>query len=249
MTNPVFFEDPRTLSELRFIFLSHKLPAALGGNSVQVYAMQARAALTDRLSVIATKDGFISTQSPVLQSGVADVAAGLKYNLYRDVQAGRLVSVGTTYEIPMGSNKSLQGNGNGEFHFFVTAGTRVGSRGHWISAAGLREPLDTNLENRVAYWSNHLDRQIGDRPLYAFTELNWYNYMSSGNAFGLPIEGGDLFNLGSVGITGNDLVTHAIGLKARPKRNIEAGVAWEYPMTARKGLMDNRLTADLILRY
>ena len=73
--------------------------------------------------------------------------------------------------------------------------------------------------------------------------------MSSGNAFGLPIEGGDLFNLGSVGITGNDLVTHAIGLKARPKRNIEAGVAWEYPMTARKGLMDNRLTADLILRY
>ncbi|MEZ6134687.1 MAG: hypothetical protein R3C53_07240 [Pirellulaceae bacterium] len=30
MTNPVFFEDPRTLSEVRFIFLNHELPAALG---------------------------------------------------------------------------------------------------------------------------------------------------------------------------------------------------------------------------
>jgi hypothetical protein len=249
MTNPVFFEDPRTLSEVRFIFLNHELPAALGGNSVQVYAMQVRAALTERLSLIATKDGLIYTQSPVLDSGFADIAAGLKYNLYRDTQAGRLLSGGMTYEIPSGSNRSLQGNGNGEFHFFVTGGTRIGDKAHWISASGIREPADTNLENRLWYWSNHLDRQIGDRPLYAFTELNWYNYSSSANAFPLPVEGGDIFNLGSPGITGNDLVTHAIGLKARPKRNVEAGVAWEYPMTARKGLMDNRLTVDLIVRY
>jgi len=249
MTNPVYFEDPRTLSEVRFIFLSNRLPGSLGGNSVQVYAMQVRAALTDRLSLIATKDGLIYTQSPILDSGYADIAAGLKYNLFRDAQAGRLVSAGMTFELPTGSSKSLQGNGNGEFHFFMTGGTRIGDRAHWISAAGLREPADTNLENRMFYWSNHLDRQIGDRPLYAFTEVNWYNYQSSANAFALPIEGGDLFNLGSPGITGNDLVTHAVGLKARPARNIEAGVAWEYPMTARKGLMDDRLTVDLIVRF
>ncbi len=248
MTNPVFFEDPRTLSEVRFIFINHELPAALGGNSVQVYAMQVRAALTERLSLIATKDGLIYTQSPVLDSGYADVAAGLKYNLYRDACAGRLLSTGFTYEIPMGSNRSLQGNGNGEFHFFVTGGTRIGDKAHWISASGLREPADTNLENRIWYWSNHFDRQIGDRPLYAFTEVNWYNYLSSGTAFG-PVEGGDLFNLGAQGVTGNDLVTQAVGLKARPRRNIEAGIAYEYPLTARQGLLENRLTADLIFRF
>ncbi|GAB5403087.1 MAG: hypothetical protein Aurels2KO_13180 [Aureliella sp.] len=248
MTNPVFFEDPRTLSEVRFIFINHELPAALGGNSVQVYAMQVRAALTERLSLIATKDGLIYTQSPVLDSGYADVAAGLKYNLYRDACAGRLLSTGFTYEIPMGSNRSLQGNGNGEFHFFVTGGTRIGKKSHWISASGLREPNDTNLENRIWYWSNHLDRQIGDRPLYAFTEVNWYNYLSSGNGPG-SIEGGDLFNLGAAGVTGNDLVTQAIGLKARPRRNIEAGIAYEYPLTARQGLLEDRLTADLIFRF
>ncbi len=249
MTNPVFFEDPRTLSEVRFIFLNHELPAALGGNSVQVYAMQVRAALTKRLSLIATKDGLIYTQSPVLDSGYADIAAGLKYNLFRDPAAGRLLSAGMTFEVPSGSNKSLQGNGNGEFNFFVTGGTRIGDKAHWISASGLREPADTTLENRLWYWSNHLDRQVGDRPLYLFTELNWYHYTSNATAFPLAVEGGDLFNLGSPGISGNDLVTNAIGMKARPRKNMEAGIAWEYPISQLEGLMDNRLTADLIVRF
>jgi hypothetical protein len=249
MTNPVFFEDPRTLTEARFIFINHQLPGALGGNSVQVYAMQVRAALTKRLSLIATKDGFIYTQSPVLDSGFADIAAGLKYNLYRDPVAGRLLSVGMTYEIPTGSNRSLQGNGNGEFHFFSTAGTRIGKRSHWLIASGIREAADRNLENSMVYLSNHFDYQLPNRPLYAFTELNWYNYTSSGSAFPLAVEGGDLFNLGAPGITGNDLVTHAIGMKAKPRSNVEAGVAWQYPMTARQGIMDNRLTADLIVRF
>ena len=148
----------------------------------------------------------------------------------------------------MGSNRSLQGNGNGEWNFFVTGGTRLGSKSHWISAAGIRVPNDDNAENQVSYWSNHWDRQIGDRPIYAFTEVNWYHYMSSGNAFG-PVEGGDLFNLGSSGVTGNDLVTQAIGGKFKPRRNVELGLAYEFPLTERKGLLEDRLTADLIFRY
>lgn len=249
MTNPVFFEDPRNLTEARAIFINHQLPTALGSNSVQVYALQLRAALTDRLSLIATKDGLIYTQSPVLDSGYADLSAGLKYNLYRDPHAGRLLSGGMTFEVPLGSNKSLQGNGNGEFNFFLTGATRIGDKGHWISAAGLREPADTSLENRMFYWSNHLDRQVGDRPLWAFTEVNWYNYQSSATAFPLAVEGGDLFNLGSPGITGNDLVTAAFGAKIKPRNNVEAGLAWEFPLTSRQGLMDNRITADMIFRF
>ena len=45
MTNPVFFEDPRTLTEARMIFFQHKVPAAAGGGDVQLYAVQLRAAL------------------------------------------------------------------------------------------------------------------------------------------------------------------------------------------------------------
>ncbi len=197
MTNPVFFEDPRNLTEARAIFLSHQLPAGLGGNSVQVFALQVRAAITDRLSIIATKDGLIYTQSPVLESGLADIAAGLKYNLYRDTECGRLLSVGGTYEIPIGSEKSLQGNGDGLFNFFAAGGTRLGVSSHWISTVGLLEPADESAENRMMYWSNHLDKRFGKSCFYGFAESNWYNYLSSANAFPLPVEGGDLFNLGS----------------------------------------------------
>ena len=49
MTNPVFFEDPRTLTELRFFFLHHNVPGKAGGGSIQVVAMQIRAALTERI--------------------------------------------------------------------------------------------------------------------------------------------------------------------------------------------------------
>ena len=249
MTNPVFFEDPRTLTEARMIFLHHVLPEALGGNSVQVYALQVRAALSKRLSVIAVKDGLVYTQSPVLDSGYADIAAGLKYTLFHKPDCGWLLSVGFTYEAPSGSNKSLQGNGDGVFNIFSSLGLRLGEKAHLISTRGVRMPLDEDAENRVFYWSNHLDRQLGDRPIYVLAELNWYNYMSSGNAFPLPLEGGDLFNFGSPNITGNDLVTGAIGGKVKPRSNIETGIAWEFPMTAREGILDNRFTADLIFRY
>lgn len=72
--------------------------------------------------------------------------------------------------------------------------------------------------------------------------------MSSGTAFG-PVEGGDLFNLGSAGVTGNDLVTQAVGAKLKPRRNTELGIAYEFPLTERKGLLEDRLTVDLIFRY
>ena len=248
MTNPIFFEDPRTLTEVRFIFVHHRLPSALGGNSIQAYAPQIRLALTERLSLIVTKGSVIYTQSPLLESGWLDMAAGFKYNVIRNPEAGRLLSLGMTFEAPWGSPRALQGNGDGEFHFFATGGTRIGSRSHWLSSIGLRQPIDENAENRIMHWSNHLDYRLGQKPIYAFTELNWYHYLSDGTAFP-PIEGGDIFNFGAFGVAGNDLVTQAVGLKAKPRQNMEAGVAFEYPVTELRGIMKNRLTLDFIVRY
>ena len=65
MTNPVFFEDPRMLTEARLIYLNHTLPGALGSGDVDAVALQLRARLTERLSLIATKDGFIMYGSDV----------------------------------------------------------------------------------------------------------------------------------------------------------------------------------------
>jgi len=250
VTNPIFFEDPRTLTEVRFIFINNNLPrtAPYRGNSVQVYAAQVRMALTERLSLIATKDGFIYSQfDDVIEPGFADISAGLKYNLYRDPYAGRLVSTGFTFEIPLGSPRSLQGNGDGEFNFFLTAGTRLGRRMHYISGGGFRIPVDSDAENRLFYWSNHLDYRIRSLPLYVFTEGTWYHYLSSGN--GPPVEGLDLINVGAAGVTGNNIITRAVGLKVIPRRNMEIGGAFEIPVTEREGILSNRWTFDMIFRY
>jgi hypothetical protein len=253
MTNPVYFEDPRQLTEARAIFINHKLPyfnaISAPGGRIQLYAIQLRARLTENLSLIAVKDGYVVSQSPLLDDGWGDLSAGLKYSLYRDSSRGRMISIGGRFEAPTGMARTLQANGDGVFDFFLSGGARVGQGAHWLTGSGFILPVDSQAENQMWYWSNHLDKRIGDSRVYLFTELNWYHYLKSGSNFPLPVQGGDLFNLGSVDIAGTNIVTNAFGSKFKPNRNVEMGVAWEFPLTQTRGILDNRLTADLILRY
>ena len=137
-SNPIFFEDPRTLTEVRFLFINNDLPNSIGGN-YQVYAMQIRAALSDRLSIVAAKDGFIiASPNAPLQDGAADIAMGLKYNLMVDYANQQILSVGLSYELPIGSTQALQGNGAGELNIYLTGGTEFWCNWHWISAMGYR---------------------------------------------------------------------------------------------------------------
>ncbi|MEZ6060911.1 MAG: hypothetical protein R3C19_11140 [Planctomycetaceae bacterium] len=249
ITNPVFFEDPRTLTEARFIFINHHVPAALGGHSADLFALQVRAALTEDLSIIATKDGFVTSDNPLIRDGWADIAAGLKLNVYKDAASQTLLSIGGTYEMPVGTPRTLQGNGDGEFHLFATGGTEFLDDTHWISGSGFRLPVDTNAESTVWYWSNHVDRKLGNSGFYLLGEANWYHWIDGGTAFPVAVEGLDLFNLGSIGVGGNDIVTAAIGLKYKPSANMEIGFAWEAPLTDRRDILDDRYTIDWIFRY
>ena len=249
MTNPVFFEDPRQLTELRPIFFTHKLPLAAGGGNVQLYALQIRARLSEKVSLIATKDGYVTSNNALVDDGWADVALGLKFSLLRDVAKQRLLSGGFTFELPVGSTRTLQGNGDGEFNLFLSGGTRIGCKSHWLTATGFRLPVNPTDESTSWYWSNHLDRKIAQR-LYLFTEANWYHWLRAGQDGPVPgVEGLDVFNFGSPGVAGNDIVTGAFGLKVKPRRNSEVGVAFEFPLTEREDIIDNRLTVDAIIRY
>jgi hypothetical protein len=250
ITNPTFFEDPRTLTELRFIYARHKVPAPALGGTVSGFLLQARAAVTENLSVIATKDGFLTSSNPLIEDGWFDVAAGLKYNLFSDAETQELLSAGVTFELPVGSRASQQGNGDGLFHLFLTGGTEFGNNNHWVSGSGFLLPADGSAESTVWYWSNHFDHKIGNSNWYALAEVNWFNYLGAGTAFDVaPIEGGDLFNLGSVGVAGNDIVTGALGAKYKPSSHLELGAAVEFPITERRDVLDNRLYFDCILRY
>ena len=260
MINFVFFEDPRTLTELRPIFVNHQVPDVIGsgvpaGGSIQLFALQFRIALSDRLSLIAVKDGVIldNTNGAVdglLDDGYADVSAGLKYNFLRDTCRGTLGSAGFTYEIPMGSNRSLQSVGDGEFHFFGTLGQRLaGGNAHFLTSVGYRMPLDDELQSSSIHWSNHFDVRVSDRT-YLFTELAWWHWTDdASNGAALGVGGQDLFNVSSNNIKGNDLVTQNVGMRFKPRANVETGIAYEFPLTGFKDVIDNRLMLDLIVRF
>ena len=248
ITNPIFFEDPRTLTEARFIFWQHRFPRNVGGGEAQLYGLQVRAALSDRLSVIASKNGFVVSDNPLANDGWADIMAGLKYNLFVNPQTQRLLSVGASYEIPLGSTQALQARGDGLFHLFLTGGAQLGERWHWLSGTGFYLPVDRTDNSSVWYWSNHLDFMV-NRCWYVLGEVNWFHWLGAGDNGINGVEGLDLANLGSTGVAGNDIVTGALGVKYKPRNSLELGLAWETPLTEREDIIKDRLTFDVILRY
>ena len=260
MINFVFFEDPRTVTELRPIFVNHWVPNTIGNDipadgTIELYALQFRAALTERLSLIAVKDGFIvdGTQGALdtlLDDGWAAVTAGLKYNLYRNPHSGTLASAGLTYEIPVGSQRTLQDVGDGEFHLFLTGGQRFcGGNAHWLSSVGYRIAVDDNVQNSAIHWSNHLDVRLAPW-FYIFTESAWWHWTDdASNGLPLGVAGQDLFNLPSSDVVGNDLLTQNVGVKFTPTRGTEVGIAYEFPLTDFKDVIEGRLMVDLILRF
>ncbi len=251
ITNPVFFEDPRTLTEARAIFVNHDLPDNLGGGDVQVYALQLRAALTDRLSVIAIKDGFIVGQpNAPFDDGWADIGIGFKYLLWADCCRQQLLSGGVTFELPTGTRRAGQGNGDGEFNIFLSGASRLWGAVNWMVASGVRIPSNHNQESQSFYLSNHFSRRLGCSSFYFVSETNWYHWLRSGNQTALAgIEGLDLYNFGSTGVAGNNIVTGAWGVRFKPGNSTEIGLAYEVPLTTREDIIKDRLTFDWIFRY
>ena len=125
MLNPVFFEDPRILSEVRPIFMHQTIHEnfATAGGDIQLYAAEIRWAVSDRLAIIATKDGYVDADLGALgdASGFADLAAGLKYAVIDDANQRLIVTPGFEVKLPTGDQEVFQGSGKGEWDFFVSA--------------------------------------------------------------------------------------------------------------------------------
>ena len=254
ITNPFLSKDPRSLTELRLVIIDNNIPTdhPLHGGNFQIIGLQADVALTDRLTFIADKSGFawFNPGTGPDTDGLMDVAAGLKYLIIRDVADQFLWSVGAQFEPRTGEARVYQSQGEGVFTGFTTAAKQLGNCWHLLGTAGYQFGLESNQSSSFYYASTHIDRQFFGW-LYPLFEWNWYYYSESGNrgippAFG---EGDGLLNLGTSGISGTNLITAAVGLKAAICPNFEVGAAWEFPLTSRKDLIENRLTAEVILRY
>lgn len=253
ITNPILAKDPRSNTYLRGLFINNNLPGdhALGGGSAQIYALQANVALTERLSLIADKDGLarIDTAGGVNETGWLNLAAGLKYTFLRDVENQTLAAAGFLFEVPTGGANVFQNHGSGTLTGFLTAGQRLGETIHVLNTVGYQQAMNTNFNSSFIYNSFHIDKAFGGW-FYPLAELNVFHWTGSGDRLPPFVgEGDGLLNLGTQGVSGNTLVTLAFGAKAKLNCNLEFGAAYEFPISDRKDIMENRLVTELIIRY
>jgi hypothetical protein len=260
VSNPFFFEDPRSLTELRPIFIYQSVPSSNGGGSAFFFGTQARLAITDRFSVVMNELGFVSLDPSGAPSntGFAEVKIGPKYTFLRSSATGTVAAAGLTFEIPAGSAKVFQDTGTLGLDPYITIGQTFGRLPNGFGTLNLLGELGYSFatdsqRSEFVHASLHLDYNIANScTFYPLIELNWLHYTNHGNRFpfpGLGFEGGDLVNFGSATRRGDDVFTIAVGGRYRFTDNIFAGGAIEFPLSRERGLMDYRLTFDVIFRY
>ena len=270
---PYLFEDPFITTGLSGWYLYHEFPndSVFDGGHLNAIALQARVAITDRLAFIATKDGYV-WRNPKLdlvdnEQGFMNIAAGFKYALVDMREDNFILTPALRVEIPIGSRDVYSGHGDGIFFPSVSSAWGIGDF-HVIGSLGMQVPFDTDKQSTQLFYNLHLDYALFAH-FVPLVELNGYHWTDSGNG-SLPVEtsvgtlrldfaqaalgsggfeGLDLLNLGSPGVSGNDIVTFAVGARIPITRNLSLGAVYEFPLTDRDDLLKERVTANVLLEF
>jgi hypothetical protein len=253
VTNAVWFEDARITSELRPFMMYHFIDEGwiTDGGDAQLYALQFRYAITDRLAFIAVKDGLIDfnpDQTLPDDFDIADIALGLKYQIYRNDEQQLLITPGLTFEIPVGAEDVFQGNGSGMFQPFVSF-TKGFDRFQIAGNGGFHIPIDYDEETAQAHYSLHAHYFV-NKYFIPLVEMNGFTVLTDADRLpGLKTEGADLFNFGSGDADGRTFISLGVGLRSKPFDEVELGFAWEKMVTGPANVFDHRFTADVIYRF
>jgi hypothetical protein len=217
MSMPYLFEDPYITTGLNLVGIYHNFPSdsVFSGGEAGVIALQARLAITDRLAFIATKDGFtfIENEQAVLDDarGFMDVTIGFKYALIDDREKGLIVSPSLRYEIPIGQQDLLQGQGDGVLIPAVSVGWGPDNI-HIVSGLGAQIAMDSRYNSSSIFWNLHLDQAFevdfipGADFIVPFIELNTMFWVNGGD--------GDLkldTSLGTVSLSAAQDLLHGLG--------------------------------------
>ncbi|HVP30605.1 MAG TPA: transporter [Myxococcota bacterium] len=273
-TDPYVFEDPFITTGLSAWYLWHAFPdsSPLTGGAVNVAAVQARIAITDRLGFIATRDGWAWTNPDLSildnDNGPMDVGLGFKYLLVSMPEHNFYLSPSLRFDIPAGDRSVFQGNGDGTIMPAIHAAWGVYERLHFLANAGVQIPFDNDSQVAMAFWNFQMDLQVA--PWFVpFAGINGYTYLGDGDgnfkiktdlgtltlsqataALGSrPVNGVDYGNLGSDSVYGQTTATLAAGLRIPIGKHFSVSAAYEAPVTNYPDVFKQRVTTNLLVEF
>lgn len=270
ITNPTLFDLALPTTNIRPIYAHHNLPGSVStagggtvplGGDLDVYALQFEIALSERLSIVATKDGYIDINDNTLNgagygNGFANLGGGLKYAFLLDPATGTALSGSATLELPTGDSEVFQGEGDGAINL-ILSGLKLHDDWQFAGAVGTQIPFSDEQATNL-FVSAHASYEV-NKWFIPLVELNWFHVVNAGDGGNLfpgvsnaiNFEGSDFFNLGAAGAGENrDLVTAAVGFRSRITESVTAGAAYEIPVTKdEQSLWEDRVTLDLIWTF
>lgn len=260
MSNPFLNEDPRTLTEIRPIFLFQTIPSSqylYRGGNIEYFGLQGRLAFTQRFSVVMHKLGGLvinpGTDSGMSNAtGFAEIWLGPKYTWYRDETTGTVASAGMQFQLATGPSSVYQDTGTLSFVPYVNVGQKFGKSSYGtfaiMNTLGYSIP-SSRQRSAYLYNSFHIDFDVVNYGrFYPFIELNWFHYTRNGEARDLGFEGLDLANVGSA-VAGRDFLSIAFGSRFKISEQAQFGISAEFPLLGTKDLFNFRLGLDFIWRF
>lgn len=248
---PLYFESPFNNTGARFLYLHHEFSdkSQLAGGNVDVAAVQARVALTERLGFIATKDGYswLDAKGLPKEEGWNAIAAGFKYAVYVDRDMDLVVTPGFRFMLPSGEWKVLQSN-PAEISPFLSVAKGWG-KFHMIGDASIRVPFDGDDGNTILQWDLHADYDLigGFAPCI---EVHGLHYLSDGKKVPFKVGGLDYANIGSADVEGSTVVWLGVGGRWKFNPHLSVGGTYEFALTNKNAdIMDKRITLDLQFVY
>jgi len=251
--SPFYFEDPFINTDMRLVYLYHKFPedSSLKGGDLNVYALQLRLALTDRLQFMATCDGYSHLESPVLEddSGWNDLALGLKYALYADPENDFLLSTGLKWRLSNGHAGTLNGNVD-ELTPFITAYKGWG-KWHFIADVAGRIAMDEHQGNHLLSYNLSTSYELLENFFFPLLEFHGVHYLSNGDRLPFDIGGLDYANIGSSDVAGHAAFWGGVGARWHIVEHVSWGAVWEFPMqsTSNNDIFEHRVTTNLIFTF
>lgn len=249
LTAPYFHEDAFVTSDLRAWYVNHQFYGDTIRGEVDVYALQVRLALTERLQLVAYKDGYTDFSGEALagNNGWNDIAAGLKYAFIQDWENQFHLAGGLGYELSLGDDEVLQdtneyrlwlsaNKGFGRLHLGLAANYRI-AEDHNANALGAADMI--TLHAHADYYVNELFSPV--------IEINGY-FVTDEGSVGAPFSGVDAVAVG--GGEDEDVITGALGAELRPfGPELGLRLAYETELSDAVSLFGHRWTFSAVYEF